>query len=335
MLQIVDFGDVIILKKDDLIDKVRSVRPEKASDLESNLLNIDTLKYYFGKNHLGQMSITEHSIDRSGNVVDIRGHIDEKLLYPKVNVETVLHLLSLELATLVKSDQLFIPNNIDSKVRLSDKISVSDGDLFYVPLSEFSNFLNRCKSADKSYIETIEKIKEAGLETALISFNYEDERKDSLYRSKRTYRFDSKINPYTDMVADLFIGDKKMSFFIENVSHKSSLEEIKKSVSADKENYRLMIEDFKNNKDKSFSKSQGFIDRVKFYDGCSEIFQRYYANIINLFSNDEMFTSKLKFVGNYRDNERMFLNSPKLAEITENLFLKLQKEKSFKNSPSF
>lgn len=113
---------------------------------------------------------------------------------------------------------------------------------------------------------------------------------------KRTYRFDSKINPYTDMVADLFIGDKKMSFFIENVSHKSSLEEIKKSVSADKENYRLMIEDFKNNKDESFPKSQGFIDRVKFYDGCSEIFQRYYANIINLFSNDEMFTSKLKDV---------------------------------------
>lgn len=335
MPQIVDFGDVIILKKYDLINKVRSVRPEEVDTLESSLSNVDTFKYYFSKNHIGQMSITEHSLDSSENIIDIRGHIDENLPSPKVNIATVLHLLSLNLATLLKSDQLFTPNNIDSKVRLNDKISVSDGDLFYVPLVEFSNFLKRCKSADKSYIETIEKIKEAGLETVLISFNYEDERKDSSYRSKRAYRFDSKINPYTDMVVDLFIGDKKMSFFIENVSHKSSIEQIKKSVSADKENYRLMIEDFKNNKNESFPKSQGFIDRVKFYDDCSEIFQRCYTNIIHLFSNDDLFTSKLKFVGNYRDSERMFINSPKLAEITENLFLKLQREKSFKKSPSF
>lgn len=95
MSQIVDFGDVIILKKDDLIDKVRSVRPEKASDLESNLLNIDTLKYYFGKNHLGQMSITEHSIDRSGNVVDIRGHIDENYFLQKLTLKLFFIYLAL------------------------------------------------------------------------------------------------------------------------------------------------------------------------------------------------------------------------------------------------
>lgn len=36
MKQIIDFGDTVILKKSDLIERVREVRPEECEEMEKN-----------------------------------------------------------------------------------------------------------------------------------------------------------------------------------------------------------------------------------------------------------------------------------------------------------
>lgn len=87
-----------------------------------------------------------------------------------------------------------------------------------------------------------------------------------------------------------------------------------------------MIEDFKNSKDENFEKSKGFIERVNFTSNYSEMFQRFNGNIIKLFMQDNNFLGKLKYIGNYRDEKRMFLNSHKLIEVAEEFSIKLKRK---------
>ena len=328
MKNIVDFGYIIILKKEDLIKRVRSVRPNEAEVLAQQFSDIDTLRYEFRKNHFGQIDITEHSFNEKGELIDICG---DSLNKPqKLNNISVFHLLSLDLAKLIKSENNFQPNDINTKVKLSEKIEISDGDLFYVPLKDFCNFADKNKNTSDIYRNLLKKVVDSGLKTALLSFNYEDDRRDLSYPKKRSYQYDSKINPYTDMVVDLYIGDEKLSFFVEFPSYNDDLEKIKKSFKADEANYKLMVEDFKNNEDETFVKSEGFIERLKFQEDCSEMFQRINGNILQFFYEDPAFLKKMKFIGNYRNEERMFLNSYSLIKICETLpelLLKDKKEK--------
>lgn len=335
MKQIIDFGDTVILKKSDLIERVREVRPEECEEMEKKFSHIETFKYHFDKNDIGQISIIEHSLDSNGQIIEIKSETSESLPPQNINNVTVFHLLSLNMATLIKSDVNFIPNDINTKIKINDKISLSDGDLFFVKLKDFHSFIEKNQYVTEDYRKIFKNILDSGLKSALLSFHYEDERDEPSYPPRRNYKYDSKINPYTDMVLDLYIGDEKLSFFVGYPNYGNNLEKMKKEFEADEENYKLMIEDFKNSKDENFEKSKGFIERVNFTSNYSEMFQRFNGNIIKLFMQDNNFLGKLKYIGNYRDEKRMFLNSHKLIEVAEEFSIKLKKEKSKKNKPGF
>lgn len=335
MKHIVDFGDIVILKKKDFIDRVREVRPEEVENLESKFFHIDSFKYHFEKNDLGQIDIMEYSLDSKGEILEIKSEKNNNFPPQNISNTSVFHLLSLGLASIVKSEDTFQPNDINTPIHLNEKIKLSDGDLFYVPLKDFYSCIDKNKNTVDEYRNLIKNIVGTDLKSVLLSFNYEDERLDVSYPQRRNYKYESKVNPYADMVVDLYIGDEKLSFFAGFPSYKNDIEKMKKGFDIDKENYALMVEDFKNNKDENFEKSQGFITRVNFYDNCSEMFQRINGNIINFFKEDPAFLEKLKFIGNYRDKERMFLNSHKLIEVAEEFSIKLKKEKSKKNKPGF
>lgn len=335
MKHTVDFGDIVILKKKDFIDRVRSVRPEEVENLEVKFSHIDTFKYHFEKNELGQIDIMEYSLDDKGEILEIKSEKNNNFPPQNISNTSVFHLLSLELASIIKSEETFQPNDIDTQVQLNEKVKLSDGDLFYVSLKDFYSCIDKNRNTVDEYRSLIKNVLDSGLKSVLLSFNYEDERLDVSYPQRRNYKYESKINPYTDMVVDLYIGDEKLSFFAGFPSYKNDIEKMKNGFDIDKENYALMVEDLKNNKDKNFEKSKGFITRVDFHDSCSEMFQRINGNILNFFKEDPVFLEKLKFIGNYRDKERMFLNSPKLIEITEKLDLTLKERKGNRNKPSF
>lgn len=319
MTKYVDFGDTIIIKTSDFFKRVEDVNPTRLEEAKESVLGIDTFKYTMNKNSLGMLSISEEAFDKEGS-----------LLYKndgqrtKIPSKTIFHLASLDLATLHRKDDLdFIPNTIDTKVKLSEKTSVGDGDVFSLSLSDFTNILKSHPTTHVSHINQFEALQNAGLTKVLLSFHYEDDRGTAIMREKE-YSKDVKPNPYTDMVVDVYITDDKYSFF-KGYTAETDLLKIQKEIKYNKQTYELEVQDFIDNNNPDFEKSKGFNERIEFHRNYTERYQRTNSNIINVIKDGDSIDKKMSFVGNFLNNEKDFINVEEIINISK---IALEKEQN-------
>lgn len=319
MTKYVDFGDTIIIKTSDYFKRVEDVNPSRLEEAKNSVLGVDTFKYTMSKNPLGMLSIYEEAFDADGSL--LYKNDGKRTTIPS---QTIFHLVSLELGTLNrKEDPNFIPDTIDNKVALSDKTSVGDGDVFSLSLSDFTDILKHNPITHTSHVEQFEALLSAGLTKVLLSFHYEDDRGVATMNSKE-YSKGIQPNPYTDMVVDVYITDDKYSFFKEYTA-KTDLSQIQKEIKFEKKTYKLEVEDFINNNDPDFEKSKGFKERIEFHRNYTERYQRSNNNMLSVIKDSNDIDKKMSFVGNFRNNERAFINVEEIINISK---VELEKEKN-------
>lgn len=323
MTKYVDFGDSITIKTSDFFKRVEDVNPTRLEEAKKSVLGVDTFKYTMNKNSLGMLSISEEAFDSEGSL--LYKNDGKRTAIPS---KTIFHLVSLDLGTLNrKEDASFVPNTIDNKVEISGKTSVSDGDVFSLSLSDFTNILKSHQTTHVSHINQFEALLDAGLTKVLLSFHYEDDRGVAVMKEKE-YSKDVKPNPYTDMVVDVYITDDKYSFFKEYTAD-TDLLKIQKQIKYNKETYELEVQDFINNNNPDFEKSKGFNERIEFHRNYTERYQRTNSNMINVIKDSNEIDKKMIFVGNFRNNKRDFINVEEIINISK---IALEKEQNLKKA---
>lgn len=323
MTKYVDFGDSITIKTSDFFKRVEDVNPTRLEEAKKSVLGVDTFKYTMNKNSLGMLSISEEAFDSEGSL--LYKNDGKRTAIPS---KTIFHLVSLDLGTLnTKEDTSFVPNTIDNKVEISGKTSVSDGDVFSLSLSDFTNILKSHPTTHVSHINQFEALQNAGLTKVLLSFHYEDDRGVAVMKEKE-YSKDVKPNPYIDMVVDVYITDDKYSFFKEYTAD-TDLLKIQKQIKYNKETYELEVQDFINNNNPDFEKSKGFNERVEFHRNYTERYQRTNSNMINVIKDSNEIDKKMIFVGNFRNNKRDFINVEEIINISK---IALEKEQNLKKA---
>lgn len=319
MTNYVDFGDSIIIKTSDFFKRVEDVNPTRLEEAKKSVLGVDTFKYTMNKNSLGMLSISEEAFDSEGSL--LYKNDGKRTAIPS---KTIFHLVSLDLGTLNrKEDTSFVPNTIDNKVEISGKTSVSDGDVFSLSLSDFTNILKSHPTTHVSHTNQFEALLYAGLTKVFLSFHYEDDRGVAVMKEKE-YSKDVKPNPYIDMVVDVYITDDKYSFFKEYTGE-TNLLKLQKQIQFSKETYKLEVQDFINNNNPDFEKSNGFKERIEFHRNYTERYQRTNSNIISVIKDDNDIDKKMSFVGNFRNNKRDFINVEEIINISK---IALEKEKN-------
>lgn len=310
MIKYVNFGDVISLKKEDFLDVVREANPNYVEGVAKDLSGIDNFKYTMNQNPLGMLEIHEQGFNSS----------DEELVLNNkhrniISSSDIFSMLSKGKATLTQNEDFpFKDYNINRKIKVSDNLSLSDGDVFETSLKDFIDILKSSNMVHKDHIEKYNTLHEAGLEKVVLSFHYEDERNDSAF-SVRKYKKEFRPNPYSYMVSDIYVGDEKLTFFKEP-DRKTDLNSIKKSIDIDKYNFALSVEDIRNNDNVNYKNDDGLENRMKFHRSDCIRHARHESSIINfLFENHK----QLKFVGNFRNDKNMFINIEEIIKISDTI----------------
>lgn len=314
MKQIIDFGDVITIKIIDFLNYIQDINPEAHIKISPKLDNIDYLKYTMKKNDLGMSCIYEEAFSNENKLINIQNKHEETI----ISHSDIFNLLSLKKGSLLKNQiSNFIPNDINTKVQLSEKKSVSDGDVMQISMNDFINILKNSQQDDYSHVEEYQRFSDFGFNKILLSFHYEDERYDAFSLNRKyDYNYDCKPNPYIDIFVDVYIFNDELNFF-KNYTNKKDTDKIKHDIYMNKRNYLRKVEYFENNEKDDFEKTIGFKEKIDFYREYSERFRRYDHKILKIIKESHDIDNKITLIGNFRNNENTFINTEEIIRAVE------------------
>lgn len=311
MTQYIDFGDTITIKTKDFLQRVSDVSINYYDSFAKSLSGIDTLKYTMEKNSVGMFILSEESFSEDGKSIGIEKNAN----HIKIGYSDIFNMLSLDMASLEKNKTTPTSvNDINTSVKLSENHSVIDGDVIQLSMDNFISILEENKAVDSGNIKRYRDLNDLGLNNVLLSFHYEDER-NACVLSGHKYNKTSKPYPYNDMVVDIYLTDNDFSLFT-RLDGKDDLESLKKNIEFDKEDFGLVLEDFKNNNDESFEKSKGFLERVEFHRKDSERYTRHEGNLLTIISEGSDVENKLNYIGNFRNEKNDFINIEEILNIS-------------------
>lgn len=285
-----DFGDIVILKKDNILKRMAETENPKLEEVKKLFDKVSFFKFEFLKNKLGMLNIKEICYDENNKPIIINE------LNRNIILKDIFHFLHLGLASIEKSENLNI-NTMNTKVNIaSGKISISDGDLYSIKTSDIIELMKVSKIAkNKSMLRFLEEALKYGLIKILMFFTYEDGRKKSC-QNRRLYNYSYAPNPYADMVVDMYITNEDFSFFSEY----------------SEPSYLNMYE---NNYQTFFKKSEEMFKsgiQEKELGSYSERFVRSDFNTVLLLNEDENIQEKLVYLGNYHTEEKDFISCSNL-----------------------
>lgn len=285
-----DFGDIVILKKDNILKRMAETENPKLEEVKKLFDKVSFFKFEFLKNKLGMLNIKEICYDENNKPIIINE------LNRNIILKDIFHFLHLGLASIEKSENLNI-NTMNTKVNIaSGKISISDGDLYLIKTSDIVELMKVSKIAkNKSMLKFLEEALKYGLTKILMFFTYEDERKKSC-QNRRLYNYSYAPNPYADMVVDMYITNEDFSFFSEY----------------SEPSYLNMYE---NNYQTFFKKSEEMFKsgiQEEELGSYSERFVRSDFNTVLLLNEDENIQEKLVYLGNHHTEEKDFISCSSL-----------------------
>lgn len=285
-----DFGDVVIIKKDNILKRMAETENPKLEEVKKLFDKVSFFKFEFLKNKLGMLNIKEICYDENNKPIIINE------LNRNIILKDIFHFLHLGLASIEKSENLNI-NTMNTKVNIaSGKISISDGDLYLIKTSDIIELMKVSKIAkNKSMLKFLEEALKYGLTKMLMFFTYEDGRKKSC-QNRRLYNYSYAPNPYADMVIDMYIANEDFSFFSEY----------------SEPSYLNMYE---NNYQTFFKKSEEIFKsgiQEEELGSYSERFVRSDFNTVLLLNEDENIKEKLVYLGNYHTEEKDFISCSNL-----------------------
>lgn len=288
-----DFGDIVILKKENVLKRMAEINHPLLDGFTKELEEVHYFNFELLKNKFGMLDIIEYRFNKKDKVVPFKD--EEKILR-----KSIFHFVHLGLAEVKSSNlQENEKNTIKTKVKISNKIKVSDGDLFSMNTDSFIEILNSSKMVkDQNVLNFLKEALKNGLNKVMLSFHYEDSRESML--EKKLYDHSYAPNPYSDMVVDIYITNNDMSYFGSNYKG----DDLKGHFEIDEYNYQLVVDDYLMEEKDKYA-----LERIELNKEYSERYTRSDFNTIMILSSSENIDDDMIFLGNFQNLEKDYIST--------------------------
>lgn len=190
--------------------------------------------------------------------------------------------------------------NVRSVVKM-DYDTFHDGDVFHLPYKDFIKGLKNVASED--YFEKYAEMKDYGIENIFFSFHYQDNRSSSTNNLYGFYKDEQGaiINPYYEMVFDIWATDSQGSYFFDGVDKARKGQSSEDAIS---ESIRRMKKEA----------AEYSVDEKR-YERVSGSYARLGHKNMEKFFNNYEFVEHLNYVDRVRSKEKSFISVSDMTKV--------------------
>lgn len=190
--------------------------------------------------------------------------------------------------------------NVRSVVKM-DYDTFHDGDVFHLPYKDFIKELKNVASED--YFTKYDEMKNYGIENIFFSFHYQDNRSSSSNNLYGFYKDEQGaiINPYYEMVFDIWATDSQGSYFFDGANKARKGEKIEDVIS---ESIRKMKRNFY----ECTTNENG-------YERVSGSYARLGHKNMEKFFNNYEFVERLNYVDRVRSKDKSFISVADMTKV--------------------
>lgn len=190
--------------------------------------------------------------------------------------------------------------NVRSVVKM-DYDTFHDGDIFHLPYKDFIKEFKNVASED--YFTKYAEMKDYGIENIFFSFHYQDNRSSSSNNLYGFYKDEQGaiINPYYEMVFDIWATDSQGSYFFDGANKARKGEKIEDVIS---ESIRKMKRNFY----ECTTNENG-------YERVSGSYARLGHKNMEKFFNNYEFVERLNYVDRVRSKDKSFISVADMTKV--------------------